>query len=469
MSNITLAQANQVCDLIRHRSGINIGDDQVNKVCQVISEILAETGFSSFDDYYDFIKTSALLDTNFRMLLERLVIGETYFFRDEFQFQALRKIVIPKIIEEKQHLDKTINILCAGCSSGEEPYSLAILLHEMLVDRSDWRINLIGADISLTALAKAQQAIYSKWSFRGVDEKIIDRYFSRAGNFYKLCNTIKKMVNFQHLNLAENLPFTGLDLILCRNVFIYLSFPTIEKVSQNFFNALRDGGWLIVGACELSQQYFHQYEPLTLQDTILYYKRVKSIETEFIETIIESNVEEYYLANSQKIEFNQQPFNELSNVQTYSLEAQSPQKKESPELIVAPDAQQLYLQAKIEANRGNLSIAEELCRRYLEIVPDAIEAIYLLALIYQGEERITEATKLLHQAVFLNHNFIMGHWSLGLIYNNQGNGKAVRYHFTKAKKLLNQLSRDEPIPHSEGQTAARLLKAVEQTLQGTLL
>jgi chemotaxis protein methyltransferase CheR len=205
---------------------------------------MAHAGVRDMHDY------RAVLDSDqiaFDALVDELTIGETYFFRDPRQFSFLRTVAIPDIL--RNHTPgHVVSAWSAGCASGEEPYSLAILLHELGVGE---RRSILGTDLSRRRLATARCGRYGKWSLRGVETPIVERYFQREGATFELAPSIRSAVRFQYLNLAEDLPSEpwpgGFDLIVCRNVLIYLDAATIGRVLRQMVDRLASGGWLLLG------------------------------------------------------------------------------------------------------------------------------------------------------------------------------------------------------------------------------
>ena len=229
--------------------------------------------------YYQLLNSSAPeSNQEWQKLVILLTNIESFFFRDQDQFSILRNHLIPELIQRKQN-DKKIRICSAGCSSGEEAYSLAILLKELLPDLEQWNLMILGIDINQDALQKAKTAIYRPWSFRGVDVKIMQRYFKLINNQYHLEPSIKQMVKFQILNLAKDLfpcpssELRDLDLIICRNVFIYFEPSAIAKVLNKFYDALQPLGYLITGHSELYGQNLIQFQTKVFPESVVYQRR----------------------------------------------------------------------------------------------------------------------------------------------------------------------------------------------------
>lgn len=194
-------------------------------------------------------------------LLERLTgqltIGESFFFRNEHHFEALREHVIPEILRTNVE-QQQIRMWTAGCAGGEEPYSLAILLDMILGQQAAWNVSILGTDLNPGFLARAREATYRAWSFRQTDVHKNGRYFQKEGETFRLISRVRDWVRFAYLNLVKDVypsPLTGtvgLDLILFRNVAIYLKPDVTRLIIQRFHEALRPGGWLLLGETEVS-------------------------------------------------------------------------------------------------------------------------------------------------------------------------------------------------------------------------
>jgi chemotaxis protein methyltransferase CheR len=185
-------------------------------------------------------------------LIAELTIGETYFFRDSNQFAALRETILPAIAATAEP-GRELRAWSAGCASGEEPYSVAVLLNELgLKDRA----RVVGTDIARHRLAAARQARYTKWSLRGVETAVVRRWFREEGRHFHLEPAVREAVEFRYLNLAEDRypslssGIWGMDLILCRNVLIYFDRDTVARVAARLVTSLADDGWLMLGASD---------------------------------------------------------------------------------------------------------------------------------------------------------------------------------------------------------------------------
>ena len=216
--------------------------------------------------------------TEWNTLMPLLMNSETYFFRDQGQFTLLKDVILPDLIE-RQKVQRSLRIWSAGCSSGEEPYSLAILVDQLLPGRKDWNVSILGTDINPVGIQKAQQGIYGPWAFRLVSPDLQRQYFIKQTDTWTLKDHIRDMVTFRRGNLYKD-AFPSLvwgvydmDLILCRNVFLYFQDQATEQVLKKMTDALRNGGYLMTGHNELRPEILGELETRVFTSGIVYQRR----------------------------------------------------------------------------------------------------------------------------------------------------------------------------------------------------
>ncbi|WP_293360533.1 MULTISPECIES: CheR family methyltransferase [unclassified Microcoleus] len=235
------------------------------------------------DKYYQILVASSPESQNeWRELALLLTTNESYFMRDKGQFSLLEKVILPELIARKIKLHETLGIKprlriwSAGCSTGEEPYSLLIILNQLIPDWDKWKILILGTDINQAAIEKAQRGIYSPWSFRLVDPELQNRYFSQRKTDWEIDKNLREFVSFRSVNLVtDNFPniYTDLhnmDLILCRNVFVYFEAQYISQVLKKFAKTLRPGGYLMTGHAEIHSHVMNDFQPKSFPESVVY-------------------------------------------------------------------------------------------------------------------------------------------------------------------------------------------------------
>ena len=269
----------QLAELISNKMGLHFPKERWNDFERGLSAASKEFGFSNMHDCIDRLLSSELSKQQIEMLAGYLTVGETYFFREKKSFEILENQILPGLIDKRKQKEKTIKIWSAGCATGEEPYSIAILLTRIIPDLNDWNITILATDINPHFLKKAKEGCYGQWSFRDAPLWLKEQYFIKTGdNWFELLPSIKKMVQFNYLNLAENTypsvlnQTNAMDIIFCRNVIMYFSSELIKKTIQKFYQSLVNGGWLIVSPVETSQYLFFSFEALNFGSITLYRK-----------------------------------------------------------------------------------------------------------------------------------------------------------------------------------------------------
>lgn len=252
--DITDNEFKSITKLVYNRFGVNLTDKKRELVKGRLNKLIKNLGFTSFSEYQDHIlkdKTSnSLLD-----LIDKISTNHTYFFREADHFDYLKETVLPELIKKKtDQKNKEIKIWCAGCATGEEPYTLAaVILNYFGIDIVGWKISMLATDISVSALEQAMNGEYEKKKADNVPKEYMGKMFERTtGDIIKVKENLKKMVLFKRLNfMREHFPFKGkFDVIFCRNVMIYFDSPTRQSLIKKQHKFLNDDGHLFIGHSE---------------------------------------------------------------------------------------------------------------------------------------------------------------------------------------------------------------------------
>ncbi len=239
--------------IIYTRSGIHFPDNKKYVLESRLGSRLSELELENYDDYIAFLTMGPYQQDEFQEMFNRITINETSFFRNEPQLDVFEKQVLPELLEARKNT-KRLRVWSAACSSGEEPYTLAIQIHRSLGLRAaDWKIEIVGCDISEKVLEVAQSGVYTDYAMRTTPPLVKSRYFKQDGSQWLLDEQIKKMVNFQLHNLKDRLGakrFGTFDVIFCRNVMIYFDDAMKDTVLQCFSDQLAGDGTLFIGHSE---------------------------------------------------------------------------------------------------------------------------------------------------------------------------------------------------------------------------
>ena len=240
-------------DIIYSHCGLYFDSDTKYLLEKRLARRLQLFQIRGFKEYYQFLKYDRNRDQELSDLMDILTTNETYFFREGFQLKALTDEILPELKAAKERKgEKNLRIWSAGCSTGEEPYTIAMLLMEMDCFQG-WRVEIVGTDISNRVLQQSRKAVYSKSSFRTTEEHYIKRYFHQEQDGLRVNDEVRELVTISHLNLFDQnrLSLLGkMDVIFCRNVIIYFDQTAKKKIVETFYRMLHDGGYLLLGHSE---------------------------------------------------------------------------------------------------------------------------------------------------------------------------------------------------------------------------
>lgn len=451
-----------------------------------LHSVCGQFGFDNQEVFARHVMSLTLSKRQIEILAGGLTIGETYFFREKKALEAFEHLVLSELIRTRRGAERRLRIWSAGCASGEEPYTIAMMLKMLLPDLKDWNITILATDINPHFLEKAVKGIYTKWSFRDVPESIINRFFVKNVDRFEILPEIKEMVTFSYHNLMKgDYPSllnnsNAMDVIFCRNVLMYFSPETIKKVAQNFDRCLTDGGRLIVSQTELNDEYFqgfgkesHAGAMLFIKSDVKAEKRTYMPEFKIRTTPWVTEIRPTVIENITEI-------------------ARKPAIKEAAPVVQAED---LYENAGKAFKLGKYTIAEEILGRLLEDSPGNAEALSLLARVCANQGRLDnalryieeaikvdnmnpgrhylhsailkekglkkEAMEALKKAVYLDADFALAYYAMGTLVLGSGNRVEAERHFNNALNLLRKHGYDDILPESEGMTAGRLMDLIE--------
>lgn len=435
--------------LIEQRLGIRLSAQQITLLPEVIALHLSEHGNPTARSLY------AKLDSNLgdaRDVLHKfaadLTIGETHFFRVAPQIEALRSTVLPELLHAKADL-RRLRMWSAGCSTGEEPFTLAILLRELMTQQEEWDIQLLATDLSHRALASAREGLYAEWSFRETPDWVRPQSFSPEGKRWRLNDKVRRMVRFEHLNLmSDTFPSPGpngpdLDLILCRNVTIYFGPETTQRLYRRFAEALVPGGWLVLGPSDPTPEQPSELHPVALPSAILWRRSITAKDAEPVMTLTSRDKVTRLVTAPDRL-----PSRNMHRPVTPRPVAVS--KRQRPTLAPAPAP------GRKSDEMSRRAQAEQL----VSTQPSDVDGHLLLGLIHLDEGANGPAIESLRRAAFLDSGHSFAHFSLASAYLQGGDATRALAAFSHVRRLLAAVPSDEVVPGG-GMPAEELRYAVE--------
>lgn len=241
-------------ELIHKRFGLVIHINQAQELVKTIGAACKKFNYQP-QEYLEQLKKCSSNSSLLADLVAAITVGESYFFRDKNQIHLLENKLLPQLIKQKSQ-DFTLKIWSAGCSSGEEIYTIAMLLAELIPNMDIWDLYLLGTDINTAALQKATTGTYGQWSMRSIPERYMQRYFLKNNRTHILSPEIRDLVQFKYLNLCDNSypsiinGIFEVDLILCRNVLIYFDNELVTQIMKKISACMTEDAYLLLGASD---------------------------------------------------------------------------------------------------------------------------------------------------------------------------------------------------------------------------
>lgn len=393
--------------LLAHNTGLRIPPDARERFSRMLHERAARRGFATLEEYRNFLGSGNAIK-EWEKFARAFSSTETFFFRDHGQFDLLRLRLLPELIA-RQRSDKTLRLWSAGCASGEEAYSLAMLVDMLLPERNGWSIFIVGTDIDSKAIEKARLGRYRQWSFRMVPAVMQQRYFHPDGDEWVLHENIRRMVTFSAANLVEqdfSAPGTDMhdmNLILCRNMFIYFDPAAIASVTARFAAALGEEGYLMTGHTELIGHEVPGLKSRLFAEGVVYQRQV----------LRPANTTPYsppaVTAHLHPVHARTHPRHKIPT---------APPPKPAP---VENRAAALAAEARRHADRGEYELAEQLCRKALAADPLAVAPYFLLAQLAQLRGNFQQAVEYLNSAIYVDSRFLAAYLELAALHERSGN------------------------------------------------
>lgn len=447
-------------DELRKRTGIREISLEDDKLVSFLRARISQQKLRTAHDYIHFLNSdSTAAGDEMRLLVGLISNTESFFFRDHGQMDLLRNRILPELIACKQPGER-LRVLSAACSTGEELYSVCIMLHE-LAPKSEVVFDLIGVDINQEALKKAEEGLYSPWSFRGVPNTIMEKYFTMERGKLRLSKEIRQMASFRYYNLVEGVaafPAAArnekFDLIICRNVFIYFDDEAIQKSVTGLLALLREGGYLLTGHSELANRHFPDLHTVHFPESFIGRKTdgkpPKPKQTQVIQEVKPA-------VEPPATKARRTPITRIR----LEPETVAP---EMPGIPGTSDTISLLNQARLEADTGNTGNAKMICDQVIEKEPFNHLAYFTLGQIANEEGEIEEAIILFNKVIYLESRFYPAYLELATIQSYLGNGKIAEKYRQNAVSILKMLDPGTPAELHSGMTAGDLLAEISSKI-----
>lgn len=493
----TLSQA------IALTTGLSFPEERWDDLCRALGKAAGDLGLQDTTSCARWLLEPLWSATRIENMAPYLTIGETHFFRDGKLFQALEERVLPELISKSQLNGRRLRFWSAGCATGEEPYSVAMLVNKIVPGTGGWDVTVLGSDINRNSLKKAREGVYTRWSFREVPQGIREAYFNEERERIEIMLNIKRMVNFFYLNLAKDMyprfdnDTVAMDLIFCRNVLMYFTAERQERVVDNLCRCLVDGGWLIVSPAEATIVDNPNLVSADIPGAVLFRKvsRLAAKPRALQPLLLKSPLQASDNSNGEPTScwwehfedsLTQEPPivtpDDKSEVQPLNSDSESPGSEHGVELynqgLYVEAAEKLALELERTqwqgpqrdssisllirscGNLGKLDEALQWAEKALATNILNAEHHYLQGMILQAKGNLDEAAISLNKAVFLHPDFVVAHFALGSLAFLRGDRKESDRHHKIALRVLRGWSDDELVPGSDGMTVGRLTEII---------
>lgn len=452
----TLREVVEVRDYISARFGIHFPNARLSELSRKLDLFSDRMGYRNSSACIEELLASRMEEESLGYLVDCITVGETYFFRE---LEALEAITTTIITERAGRGKRNMNIWVAGCATGEEAYSVAMLLHSRLPSLEGLTLSILASDLNASFLHRAKQGIYGSWSFRAIPSHYLSRYFQKLpdGRF-QLDEAIRRMVRFERINLMEgHFPSARngtreCDLILCRNVLMYFAPDTIRVLTARMARSLTCGGWLIVSQTECCDYFSAYFDTVQSGNIFLYRKKAAP----------DSSPGEMAPHPPAPVPQHREAENRIgARAPVAAGEILPPRPPASPARVATarrerPDQEQLFRQARSLADGGQLEQARLCCEQGLELNPLSLHGQYLHAVILLELGCPGDALVALRKTLYLNPDFVMASYTLGVIEEKLGNPRDALGHFDRTARMLTGYDDSQVLPEAEGLTVARL-------------
>ncbi len=439
------------------RTGHAYYQDKDDLLWERVQRRLAATGLGDSTAYLERLEDTGRGEAEWAALEAEITIGETFFFRYAEQFDALATRILPELIARNRDR-RRIRIWSAGCASGAEPYSIAIVLRNLLGDAwDDWHVSIVGTDMNAAAIAAARRAEFGRWALRSLSDGDRTRYFRQASaTTWSLRPAWRSAVQFERHNLlslldgTSPLQFTDFDLILCRNVLIYFHPDMAIRIVAALGACLVDDGWLLIGHAEPNPAFAAFLRPVNLPGTTVYRRgQVPEPPTVVVPAAFVPMLPPAP-PPAAKPQSNPLP-----------VPAERPQPQPVPSAAGLDDVVEAV---RAQADRGELEAAQRTCRAGIEANPTSPALHFYDGLVARALGDGHEAEAAFRKAIYLDRDFALAHHHLGLLLLDTGRVRAGRRSIGHAARIAGAMDGTLLLDQGDGMTAGALRRVARLPL-----
>lgn len=477
--DLTLAEFRQFRDYIHHHSGIYLEESKLDSLRISLLARATRIECAGWDAYFEVLARD---EPEFRELMSLITINETSFFRFPGQFDALRTVVLPEIAAARANDNRTLRLWSAGCSTGEEPYSLAMTFLDSGLEAAGWRGEVFGTDVSTKALGVAKAGIYPARAVAGLPDDVVRRHFVGVDDSYRIAAHTRSLVDFGYQNLIkEPYPLALMgnwDVIFCRNVTIYFRLESTRRVVQNFYNSLNEGGYLFVGHSETLTSISDRFDPVEIGGVFLYRKAPAPRMHVIPSPAGRASRPPRPTRTTGSPAAPARSMLEPQASQTASADPLAPARahvaagrpKEALAMLEAllrlrrDNTEARLLAAHLFADAGDYARALDECQRALVVNPLLPGARYLLGVIHQRQGDLTGAVSELKKTIYIDPEYVLAHLNLGNIHKSEGRFGDASREYENALRALYKNPGGEWTLFLGGWTADVVLKTCERSL-----
>jgi chemotaxis protein methyltransferase CheR len=417
---------------IREHSGIHVEESRADALRISLVTRATRFGLESFDRYFELLAAD---EGEFRELMNLITINETSFFRFAAQFEALRAVVVPEILDARSSAVRSFRAWSAGCSTGEEPYSIAMTLLDAGIESLGHRAEVLGTDVSTRALERAENGVYPPRALLNVPREVVTRYFEPTATGHRVTDQVRQVVDFRYQNLVRE-PYPtatmgGWDVIFCRNVTIYFRIESTRRVIDNLFESLNPGGYLFIGHSETLTGITDRFETVEVGGVFLHRKPHAAASMSFPELV------ETRLREGTDIKPADHVPRERQRAATVALRPHEVLETAREVLESEPEnAEAHLLAARVYADNGDFDDALGSVREALRLDPLLAPARYILGLIHLRTGQTDEAIVEFKRTVYADDSFVLAHLNLGNLWRARGEYAEACREYDDARRAL---------------------------------